>query len=87
MFNSNDRQPYEFIFRNSVYILMDKVKDEIMFAQDFFLFADMSQLTNEIFGKTIAIYNVKKNWREKIENSRKIWMGGWPIVLMQFKCC
>jgi hypothetical protein len=58
MFNSNDRQPYEFIFRNSVYLLMDKVKDEIMFAQDFFLFADMGQLTNEIFGKTIAIYNV-----------------------------
>lgn len=56
MFNSQDKQPFEFLFRNLLYILMDKVCDEIMFAQDFFLFADMSELTADIFGKTLTLY-------------------------------
>jgi len=57
MFNGQDKQPYEFMFRNMLYIMMDKVTDEMMFTQDFFLFSDVAELSEHIFGKSLLVIN------------------------------
>jgi len=54
--SSNEKYPYEVLFKAILFLLMEKVTDEMGFTQDFFLFDMDWDLFNDIFGKVIEIF-------------------------------
>lgn len=56
MNNSTQKTPYEVLFKAIMFLLMEKVTDEMGFTQDFFLFDMDWDLFNDIFGKVIEIF-------------------------------